>query len=104
MNKELPFAGAHAVLTYGGKKWNLFYGGAKTKYKFSTWWKIFADDNNLKEGDGIVFELSECNPDKIEFKIQILRENFPPELVPEDVEGINSDNPIIINWKLYQPQ
>ena len=97
MNKELPFAGAPAVITYGGKKWNLFYGGAKTKYKFSTGWKIFADDNNLKEGDGIAFELSECNPDNVEFKIQILRENFPAELVPEDVEGINTDNPIIIN-------
>ncbi|TMW93522.1 hypothetical protein EJD97_011545 [Solanum chilense] len=97
MNKELPFAGAPAVLTYGGKKWNLFYGGAKTKYKFSTGWEVFADDNNLKEEDELVFELSECNPDKIELKIQILREDFPPELDPEDVEGINTDNPIIID-------
>ncbi|XP_027771314.1 B3 domain-containing protein Os04g0386900-like [Solanum pennellii] len=97
MNKELPFDGAPAVLTCGGKKWNLFYGGAKAKYKFSIGWKKFADDNNLKEGDGLVFELSECNSNKIEFKIQILREDFPAELVPEDVEGINTDNPIIID-------
>ena len=74
----------------------MFYGGAKTKYKFSTGWKIFADDNNLKEGHGIVFELLECNPYKIEFKIQILREDFLAELVPKDVEGMNTDNPIII--------
>ncbi|XP_019070339.1 B3 domain-containing protein Os04g0386900-like [Solanum lycopersicum] len=96
MSKELPFDGAPAVLSYGGKKWNLIYGGAKTKYKFSTGWKNFADDNNLKEGDGLVFELSECNSDKIEFKIQILREDFPAELVP-DVEGMNTNNPIIID-------
>ncbi|TMW88341.1 hypothetical protein EJD97_018685, partial [Solanum chilense] len=94
--QELPFAGASAVLTYGGKKWNLFYGGAKTKYKFSTGWKNFADDNNLKEGDALVIELSECNSNKIEFKIHILREDFPAELVPEDVEGINIENPIIL--------
>ena len=57
---------------------------------------FFADDNNLKEGDGLVFELSECNSKKIELKIQILREDFRDELVPEDVEGLNIDNPIII--------
>ena len=55
------------------------------------------DDNNLKEGDGLVFELSECNSKKIELKIQILREDFRDELVPEDVEGLNIDNPIIID-------
>ena len=89
MNKELPFAGSLAVLTCGGKNWNLFYGGAKTKYKFRTGWKFFADDNNLKEGDELVFELSECKSNKIEFNIQIIRENFPAELVREDAEGIN---------------
>ena len=97
MNKELPFAGAPAVLTYGGKKWNLFYGGSKTKYKFSTRWKKFADDNNLKEGDLLEFKLSEYNYNKIEFKIQILTEDFLSELLPEDVERINTDNPTMID-------
>ena len=96
MNKELPFVAAPAILTCGGEKRNLCYGGAKTKYKFCTRWNKFGDDNNLKEGDGLVFELSECNSDKIEFKIQILREDFSAQLVPKDVEGINTDNPIII--------
>ena len=59
------------------------------------------DDNNQKEGDGVVLELSECNSKKIELKIQILREDFRAELVPEDVEGLNIDNPIIIDYILY---
>ncbi|TMW87810.1 hypothetical protein EJD97_019443 [Solanum chilense] len=97
MNKELPFAGALAVLTCGGKKWNFFYGKAKTKYKFSIVLFKFADDNNLKEGDELVFKLSECNSNKIEFKIQILREDFFAKLDPEAVEGINTEDPIIID-------
>ncbi|XP_055817718.1 B3 domain-containing protein Os04g0386900-like [Solanum dulcamara] len=97
MNKELPFAGALVVLTCGRKKWDLFYGGAKSTYKFSSGWRKFADDNNLKEGDGLVFELSECSTTKIELRVQILRGDLPAELIPEDVEGKNSDNPIIID-------
>ncbi|KAH0731007.1 hypothetical protein KY290_002041 [Solanum tuberosum] len=97
MNKELPSAGVPVVLTCGRKKWNLFYGGARSAYKFiSTGWRKFVDDNNLKEGDGLVFELSQCSTSKIEFRAQILRGDFPAELIPEDVEGTNSDNPIIL--------
>uniref|UniRef100_M1DR54 B3 domain-containing protein Os04g0386900 n=1 Tax=Solanum tuberosum TaxID=4113 RepID=M1DR54_SOLTU len=97
MNKELPSAGVPVVLTCGRKKWNLYYGGARSTYKFiSTGWRKFVDGNNLKEGDGLVFELSECSTSKIEFRVQILRGDFPAELIPEDVEGTKSENPIIL--------
>ncbi|KAJ8573492.1 hypothetical protein K7X08_010003 [Anisodus acutangulus] len=95
MTSLLPSAGAPAVLTCGRKKWEMFYDGAKSNHKFNEWRK-FVDDNNLKEGDGLVFELSECNASKIHFRVQILRGDFPEELVPEDLEGGNSDNPIQI--------
>ncbi|KAG5626382.1 hypothetical protein H5410_011600 [Solanum commersonii] len=62
MNKELPSAGVHVVLTCGRK---------------NTGWRKFVDDNNLKEGDGLVFELSECSTSKIESRVQIFRGDFP---------------------------
>ena len=45
----------------------------------------------IKRGGGLVFELSECNANKIKFKIQIQWEDILAELVPKDVEGINTD-------------
>lgn len=96
MNNELPPAGAPAVLTCGQKSWDIFYGGVKSNHKFSNDWRNFAVDNNLKEGDGLVFELSECSISKIHFRVQILRGDFPAELKPENEEGANSENPIII--------
>ncbi|KAK4738389.1 hypothetical protein R3W88_002086 [Solanum pinnatisectum] len=99
MTSELPSAGARAVsavLTCGQKKWDMFYGGVKSGHKFSIEWRKFVDDNNLKEGDGLVFELLECSASKIHFRVQILRGDFPAELKPEDEEGANSDNPILL--------
>ncbi|MCD9643140.1 hypothetical protein HAX54_030317 [Datura stramonium] len=93
---ELPSAGAPAVLTCGRKKWNMLYGGTKSNFKLSIEWRNFVDDNNLKEGDGLVFELSESSASKIHFRVQILRGDFPAELLPEEEEGANSDNPILI--------
>ncbi|OIT29506.1 PREDICTED: B3 domain-containing protein Os04g0386900-like [Nicotiana attenuata] len=92
MNKELPAAGAPAVLTCGRKKWDMFY--YSNYNKFSAEWKKFVDDNDLKVGDGLVFELSECSTNKIHFKVQILRGDFPSELLPEDEEGATDANPI----------
>ncbi|XP_060217879.1 uncharacterized protein LOC132645113 [Lycium barbarum] len=95
MTDELPSDGAPVVLSCGRKKWDMFYGG-KCNQKFSGEWRKFVDDNNLKEGDGLVFELSECSASKIHFRVQILRGDFPSELVPKDVAGANHDNPIQI--------
>ncbi|XP_015072506.1 B3 domain-containing protein Os06g0112300-like [Solanum pennellii] len=99
MRSELPSAGARAVpavLTCGQKKWDMSYGGVKSGHKFCIEWRKFVDDNNLKEGDGLVFELVECSASKIEFRVQILSGDFPAELKPEDEEGANSDNPILL--------
>ncbi|KAM3323246.1 B3 domain-containing protein [Capsicum chacoense] len=92
----LPSTGAPVVLTCGQKKWDMFYGGVKSNNKFSNEWRKFADDNDLKEGDALVFELSECSARKIHFRVQILRGDFPAELIPEDEEGANSKNPIVL--------
>ncbi|PHT95189.1 hypothetical protein T459_03071 [Capsicum annuum] len=96
ITNELPSTGAPVVLTCGQKKWDMFYGGVKSNNKFSNEWRKFADDNDLKEGDALVFELSECSARKIHFRVQILRGDFPAELIPEDEEGANSKNPIVL--------
>ncbi|CAN4110488.1 unnamed protein product [Withania somnifera] len=96
MTNELPSAGAPTVLTCGQKKWDMFYGGIKSNNRITIGWKEFVDDNNIKEGDGLVLELSECSVSKIHFRVQILRGDFPAELIPEDEEGANSNNPILV--------
>ncbi|CAN4126085.1 unnamed protein product [Withania somnifera] len=83
MTNELPSAGAPTVLTCGQKKWDMFYSGIKSNNKFSNEWRKFVDDKNIKEGDGLLFELSECS-------------DFPDELIPQDEEGANSNNPILV--------
>ncbi|KAM3357753.1 B3 domain-containing protein [Capsicum galapagoense] len=96
MNKELPSAGAPVVLTYGRKEWHMFYGGIKFKHKLIEW-KKFANDNNLKEGDGLLLELIECSTSKIHFRVQILNGDFPAELIPKYGKGATSEELILID-------
>ena len=59
-------------------------------------WKEFVDDNNLKVGDGCVFELMECSSTKLVFKAQILRGDIPAELL-DKYSGEDGENPILID-------
>ncbi|KAM3253105.1 hypothetical protein P3L10_007175 [Capsicum annuum] len=99
MQKWLPSSGAPVVLTCGKYKWDVFYGGEKSYHKFNrTEWKKFVTDKNLKEGDAVVFELTECSANKIDLRVIVLRDDLPYELIikDEDKEGARSDNPIIL--------
>ncbi|KAL6124654.1 hypothetical protein ACLB2K_077166 [Fragaria x ananassa] len=58
-------------------------------------WKAFVDDNNLKVGDGCVFELMECSGTKLMFRVQILRGDIPAELV-DKYSGEAAANPFVI--------
>lgn len=53
-------------------------------------------DNNLQEGDACVFELAECSESFMEIKIQILRGDFPSQLLLASADGTTADKPIVL--------
>ncbi|KAL4565075.1 hypothetical protein LXL04_029157 [Taraxacum kok-saghyz] len=99
LSEKLPAAMVSAKIVCKGKVWDLVYIGDQGTKKFEneTWGK-FVMDNNLAVGDVCVFELMEAgfNGGIVKFKVQILRDDFPSELV-EKAEGNNMNNPIDID-------
>ncbi|KAI3828572.1 hypothetical protein L1987_02676 [Smallanthus sonchifolius] len=99
--EKLPVARIRAKIVYRGKVWDLLYLGdqgiTNCRLENQTWAK-FVTDNNLEVGDACVFELMEGNSNSksIKFKLQILKDEFPTELV-EKAEGGNVNNPISID-------
>ncbi|KAK1401395.1 B3 domain-containing protein [Heracleum sosnowskyi] len=90
-----PFTGP-LFLTYRGKKWKIPYTvdrkeGRRTTIK----WRDFAIDNQLKEGDACVFELTECSNTGIKIRVQILKGDFPSQLL-NSLDGAAPDKPIIL--------
>ncbi|XP_059649039.1 B3 domain-containing protein Os04g0386900-like [Cornus florida] len=96
MQSVLPQATVPVILSCRGKKWETSYYGDRSNKRFDFHWKTFAIDNNLNYGDGLVFELQECSSGKVEFRVQILRGDFPPELLAR-VNGATSISPIVID-------
>jgi hypothetical protein len=85
------------VLTFGDKSWEMTYNGAKRlKLVDRHSWKAFVDDNNLKAGDGCIFELTGCdsNSTNVLFMVQILRGDIPVELVEK--YSSEAEKPIVI--------
>lgn len=83
------------VLTFGDKSWEMTYNGEKRhKLLDRQSWGAFVDENNLKAGDGLVFELKECNRTQIIFRVQILRGDIPDELL--EMAARESEKPIVI--------
>ncbi|XP_052194685.1 B3 domain-containing protein Os04g0386900-like isoform X2 [Diospyros lotus] len=90
-NKMLPYLPpnpAPVVLTFRGKSWEMEYNADRNNKAFDSKWRKFANDNDLKLGDACIFELMESNP-ALKFRVQILRGDFPAELLERD--GNNSD-------------
>lgn len=52
-------------------------------------------DNHLKEGDACVFELTECNKTLVKIRVQILKGDFPSQLL-NNVDGGTPDKPIFL--------
>ncbi|KAK9923833.1 hypothetical protein M0R45_032233 [Rubus argutus] len=91
----LPSGSIPMVLTFGDKSWEMTYNGEKRhKLLDRQSWGAFVDENNLKAGDGLVFELKECNKTKIIFRVQILRGDIPDELL--EMAARESEKPIVI--------
>ncbi|KAF5192078.1 B3 domain-containing protein, partial [Thalictrum thalictroides] len=92
----LPDARVPVVLKCRKKKWmTSFHGDGNKRFDVSGW-RVFATENNLKEGDGCVFELTKWSSKIIVFEVQILNGDMPPELLERCQEG-SSEAPIIIN-------
>ncbi|KAL8155207.1 hypothetical protein AgCh_000549 [Apium graveolens] len=92
-----PFAGP-LVFKYRGKEWKIPYT-VETK-EGRTWrttikWRDFATENHLKEGDACVFELTERSNAGIKIRVQLLRGDFPSQLL-NSVDGVTRDKPIIL--------
>ncbi|CAK8577343.1 unnamed protein product [Lathyrus sativus] len=76
--QKLPFGEVPTVLNCRGKSWDMTYNGQNKNKQFDTiGWRNFVKDNNLKVGDGCVFELMENSEEKIVFEVQILGGGFP---------------------------
>ncbi|KAK4748038.1 hypothetical protein SAY87_014624 [Trapa incisa] len=77
----LPPKDMAADFMYRGREWETVYHGKRTKGKrFGPEWKHFVEDNDLKVGDACVFELMVCTSRQLKFRVQILRDEIPPEL------------------------
>ncbi|KAL6981531.1 hypothetical protein U1Q18_023159 [Sarracenia purpurea var. burkii] len=96
MQRVLPSSFVPVVLTCCGKDWMIDYLGDRPQKRFSQNWKTFVIDNDLKAGDACVFEVMECSSTIIKFRVQILKGDFPPELV-ERVNGETADSPIVLD-------
>nr|QDX18296.1 B3 domain-containing protein Os04g0386900-like isoform X1 [Cymbidium sinense] len=71
----LPRATVQGILACRGKTWEIRYCGDCSLRRFSCGWRKFAEDNDLKMGDGCVFELMD---DKVlTFRVQILDGQIP---------------------------
>lgn len=93
----LPSCSILTVLTFAGKSWEMTWNGSHktTKSLDRKSWKAFIDDNNLKVGDGCVFELTECSSTRLVFRVQILRGDIPAELLAK-VIGEDAEKSIVL--------
>lgn len=90
----LPRSAVPVVLSYGSRTWEVVYCGDQSFQRFGEGWKKFVVDNNLKEGDGCVFELMDT--ENIQFKVQILRGDLPA-FGAVGGDGQSSDEVIVID-------
>ncbi|XP_072957947.1 B3 domain-containing protein Os04g0386900-like isoform X2 [Typha angustifolia] len=90
----LPSCSVHISISCGNRTWEMKYRGNCLLKKFETGWKIFAIDNNLKIGDGCVFELMDSK--NLKFRAQILRGEIP-SMVVSNADGQNFNSPIMID-------
>lgn len=93
MHPLLPSQDTRAVLAYKDKTWDVMLFTKGKRFDYS--WRQFVDDNHLKTGDACVFELIECLSSKVTFKVQILRGDFPADLLAK-VSGETAGAPIVI--------
>ncbi|CAL5401454.1 unnamed protein product [Camellia sinensis] len=96
MHRLLPSIAVPVILTYRGNNWEMIYFGDHISKRFDTRWARFVKDNDLRIGDACVFEVTECSNTLVRFRVQILRGDFPPELLARVHNGQTSDAAIVI--------
>ncbi|KAK6919879.1 B3 DNA binding domain [Dillenia turbinata] len=92
----LPNAIVPVVLACQNQEWKMAYLGENSCKVFNAKWKAFVNDNNLKTGDACFFELTENSIEGLKFRVKILRDSFPIELL-ENAPGETSNTPIVID-------
>ncbi|KAL7083490.1 hypothetical protein ACP275_14G166300 [Erythranthe tilingii] len=98
ISNMLPRTTVPVVLRHGGKTWNMSYVGNVVRRRFDSQWKTFVADNNLKVGDGCVFELMESSGTNLVFKVIIARGDIPPQLQELiDSRGKSDEAPIVLD-------
>ncbi|XP_074579521.1 B3 domain-containing protein Os04g0386900-like [Curcuma longa] len=91
---HLPDAHVTTIFFCEGKTWEVtFHGGQDYKY-FGCGLKIFFIDNDIRKGDGGVFELIDNK--NLHFRVQILRVDIHFHAKDGD-DGGSTDNPILID-------
>ncbi|XP_020572392.1 B3 domain-containing protein Os04g0386900-like [Phalaenopsis equestris] len=74
----LPSATVKGVLACRGKIWEIRYCGDCTLKRFGVGWRKFVEDNELRVGDGCVFELMDDK--ELRFRVQILDGQIPTKI------------------------
>ncbi|RZC74098.1 hypothetical protein C5167_049573 [Papaver somniferum] len=95
VSQLLPEEEVPVVLSYQNKTWRMKFCGNRSVKRFDPSWKYFVQDNNLKVGDGCVFELTAHSNECIKFRVQILDGDIPCEFL-DRVEGETINHPIVI--------
>ncbi|KAG1362020.1 B3 domain-containing protein [Cocos nucifera] len=90
----LPSESVSVFLSCGRRTWEMRYCGDSPLKRFDRGWKNFAIDNNLKIGDGCVFELIDHK--NMKFQVRILRGEIPSPVVGS-AGGQSYDRPILID-------
>ncbi|KAI5648012.1 hypothetical protein M9H77_34017 [Catharanthus roseus] len=78
-----------------GKSWETTLCVNSKMKKLDKRWKLFVDDNGLKAGDALFWELLETSNEKVNFKVHIIKGDFPAELAAK-IDGNTSNAPIRI--------
>ncbi|XP_038982890.1 B3 domain-containing protein Os04g0386900-like [Phoenix dactylifera] len=90
----LPSESVSVFLSCERRTWEMRYCGSSSLKRFDRGWKKFAIDNNLKIGDGCVFELTDHK--NMKFQVRILRGEIPSPVV-DSAGGQSYDTPIMID-------
>uniref|UniRef100_I1P630 TF-B3 domain-containing protein n=1 Tax=Oryza glaberrima TaxID=4538 RepID=I1P630_ORYGL len=95
----LPSRTTPATLSWRGRSWGMRFTGGRLIQRLEAGWRGFAVDNDLRLGDGCVFELlvgGGGEQERVEFRVQVLRAEIPARIRGR-AGGYTSATPIVID-------
>lgn len=90
----LPSKSVLATLIWQDRSWEMRFTGGRLVQRLEAGWRSFAVDNNLRLGDGCVFEL--VDGERVVFRVQVLHADIPVR-IRERAGGYTSSSPIVID-------